>query len=255
MEQVYKLVDQIYCINLISRDDRYVNMKKFEVEEGIKINYFRPEKDICGGMIGCFKSHIHIISEAYRLGYSQVLIFEDDIIKTPAYSNGTINFNSIAKFIKENKSWEIIQFSWFNLASSLFFPMGASKESPNLSQFGSLLTSSYIINRAGMKKVLSTYASNLGVKEVDVYYSEIFNRTMWNVAPMPFDQDRESPNDNLWFNKILDKAIIYIHYNFNVVYKLSQFKYWNGCYIFCLVLLFLIFQYKNITSRTKKPIL
>lgn len=256
MEQVYKLVDQIYCINLISRPDRYASMKSFEAEENIKINFFRPQRDICGGMVGCFKSHLHVITQAYNLGYSQILVFEDDIIKTPAYSNGTINFNSIAKFMKENKSWEIIQFSWFDLNNSLFFPMGAPSSSPNLSQFGSVLTSSYIINRAGMKKILSTYSSYLGIKPVDIYYSEIFNKTMWNVAPIPFDQDRESPNDNLWINQMIDRILIFIHLNFNIVYNLSQFKYLNGCYLlYFLVLLFLIFQYKSTASKTKKAIL
>jgi GR25 family glycosyltransferase involved in LPS biosynthesis len=257
MEQVYKLVDQIYCINLISRDDRYANMKAFESEEKIKINYFRPEKDICGGDIGCFKSHIHVISHAYKSGHSQVLVFEDDIIKTPAYK--TIDYNSIAKFIRENKSWEIIQFSWFELANSLLFPMASPKESKNLSQFGSVLASSYIINRNGMKKILSTYKEHLGVQPVDNYYCEIFKKTMWNVVPSPFDQNRELPNDNIWFNKTIDNVLILISSKSNMIYRLSQFKFWNGCYIILLlvllVLFFFIFKYKNIISKIKKPIL
>ena len=44
MEPIYKLVDQIYCINLISRPDRYEQMKEFQTEENISINYYRPKK-------------------------------------------------------------------------------------------------------------------------------------------------------------------------------------------------------------------
>jgi GR25 family glycosyltransferase involved in LPS biosynthesis len=240
MEQVYKLVDQIYCINLISRPDRYEKMKEFESEEKITINFYRPEKDICGGMIGCFKSHISVISQAYKMGYNQVLILEDDLIKTAAYSNGIVDFDSIVKFIKENKSWEIIQFSWFARWNSLFLPMTRSKESKNLSQFGSILTSSYIINRSGMKRILSTYKNYLGVEPIDIYYSKIFKKTMWNVVPIPFNQDRNISNDNTWFNPTIDKILIFIHIKFNYIYNLSLFKYNNFCFIVYGIIIFLI---------------
>jgi len=242
MEQVYKLLDQIYCINLISRPDRYAKMKEFELEEKIKINFFRTEKDICSGAIGCFKSHISVISQAYNAGYNQVLVLEDDLIKTSAYSNNIIDFTLIAKFITENKSWEIIQFSWASPVNALFLPMRSSKESKNLSQFGSLLASSYIINRSGMKRILDSYKNYLGFDAVDGYYAEIFKKTMWNVAPMPFYQDRESPNDNVWFHPILDKISIIFDTTFNAGYNLSVLKYYNFCIIFYVILIFLILK-------------
>jgi len=249
MEQVYKLVDQIYCINLISRPDRYARMRAFELEEKIKINFYRPKKDISGGIIGCFKSHINVISQAYNAGYNQVLILEDDIIKTPAYSNGMVDFNSVSKFIKENKSWEFIQLSWSAPVNSLFLPMVSSKESKNLSQFNSFFASSYIINRNGMKRILDNYKKYFGVEHVDGYYSEIFKKTMWNIVPMPFDQDRESPNDNNWFHPILDKILIFIHVNLNILYFSSLFKYYNGCFILYAIIIFLFYYGKNFFNK------
>jgi hypothetical protein len=248
MEQVYKLVDQIYCINLISRPDRYAHMKAFESEEKIKINFYRPERDICGGAVGCFKSHISVISQAYQMGYNQVLVLEDDLIKTSAYSNGIVDFKSIAKFIKKNKSWEIIQFSWTSPVNSIFYPMSSPAESSNLSQFGSCLTSSYIVNRNGMKRILSTYKNHLGVQPVDNYYCKIFKKTMWNVVPMPFDQDRNISSDNdpliALSNGTIENIFMSISVKFNLFYNISLFKYYNGCFVLYAIIIFLIIKNK-----------
>jgi GR25 family glycosyltransferase involved in LPS biosynthesis len=246
MEQVYKLVDQIYCINLISRPDRYEKMKAFETEEKITINFYRPEKDICGGMIGCFKSHINVVLDAYNKGYNQVLILEDDLIKTPSYN--LINYKEIAKFIKENKTWETIQFSWCNILDSLFVPM-LNTEYKNLSQFGSWYASSYIVNRKGMKRILDTYQESLGVKQIDFFYMELFKKTMWNVLPIPFEQDKNIPNDNNWINPTIDSIIIYIHLKLNLVYNLSLFKYYNGCFIMYAIIIFLIIKIHKISIQ------
>jgi len=243
MEQVYKLVDQIYCINLISRPDRYDKMKEFEKEEQINLNFFRPEKDICGGIIGCFKSHISVISQAYNAGYSQVLVLEDDIIKTPSYN--TIDYTEIVKLIKENKSWEMLQLSWCNPINSLFVPMGSSGEYSNLSQFSSYYASSYIINRKGMKKILESYKESLGYEQIDGFYKKIFKKTMWNVVPIPFDQDRSIGNDNIWFNQTFDKILIWFDINLNCVYNSTLFKYYNGCFILYAIIIFLIIKNKK----------
>ena len=59
-------------------------------------------------LIGCFKSHINIISQVYNTGYNQVLVLENDIVKTPSYNNGIVDYDYIVKFIKENKLWDYI---------------------------------------------------------------------------------------------------------------------------------------------------
>ena len=107
MNQINKELDQIYCINLISRPDRYIHMKNFELEIGTKINFYRPEYDPSGWEIGCFKSHIAIITQAYESGYNQVLVLEDDIKKTKSYNS--IDYDEIIKFIQTNNSWDNIQ--------------------------------------------------------------------------------------------------------------------------------------------------
>jgi GR25 family glycosyltransferase involved in LPS biosynthesis len=242
MDQIYKELDQIYCINLISRPDRYANMKKFESEENIKLNFYRPERDPSGGMAGCFKSHIAVITQAYNAGYKQILVFEDDIIKTKGYESN--DYNEIKKFIQTNNSWEIIQLSWYDIINPLFIPKSSSYK--HLSQFGSVLASSYIINRKGMERILSTYKEYVGVMQIDEYYKILFNSTMWNVSPVPFDQDRSIDNDNIWVNKTYDKFLFWLHLKLNICYNLSYYKYANGwviTYLIMGIIIYLIYKF------------
>ena len=238
MEQIYKLVDEIYCINLISRPDRYKIMKDFEKEENIKLNFFRPEKHPDGGRIGCFTSHITIIQNAYNSGKKLILIFEDDIIKTPSYKD--ICYNEINNFIKNNQNWEMLQLGSFDFSGLLFVSMNTKYK--NISHNCSYFASSYIINRKGMKKILDTYKEYINTEHVDVFYQKIFSKTMYNIIPIIFDQDRTLETNNMWFNQYIDKILIYIHVKSNAVYNLSLFKYNNG-FIISYLLIFLIIYY------------
>jgi GR25 family glycosyltransferase involved in LPS biosynthesis len=238
MENIYKLVDEIYCINLISRNDRYLHMKKFEHEQNIKLNFYRPVKHPDGGKAGCFASHISIIKNAYYSNKKIILIFEDDIIKMN--SDDKINYNDITEFIKKNNKWEMINLGWLSPYNSIFFPMNESK---NISQFNSMYASSYIINRRGMKKVLDTYEDYIFKYHVDNYYKVIFKDTMYNITPIIFNQDRNYINDNIWNNQIIDKILIYIDTNTDIVYNLSLFKYYNFCILIYLIIVFIICRY------------
>jgi GR25 family glycosyltransferase involved in LPS biosynthesis len=244
MQNIYKLVDEIYCINLITRNDRYETMNQFASSEDIKITYFRPERHPKGGRMGCFTSHLKIIKHAYDTSQNMILIFEDDIIKTESYNK--INHDEIVSLIKNNKNWEILQLGWFDIFNSLF---NIKKESTNISQFGSRLTSSYIINRKGMKRILDTYKEYIDTYHVDRYYQLIFDKTMYNIIPIIFDQDRKSVRNNIWINKHIDDMIVYIDLKLNFVYNLSLFKYYNGYIIVYLLILFII--YKLIITKIK----
>jgi GR25 family glycosyltransferase involved in LPS biosynthesis len=221
MEQIYKLVDEIYCINLISRPDRYKIMKDFEKEENIKLNFFRPERHPECGRIGCFTSHITIIKSAYDSGKNLILIFEDDIIK------------------KNNQNWEMLQFGSFNPINSLLVPMNTKYK--NISQYSSMLASSYIINRKGMKKILDTYKEYINTEQIDGFYQIIFNKTMYNIIPIIFDQDRTLENNNIWVHPQIDKIGMYIHVKTNIVYNLTLFKYYNGFIISYLLIILIVY--------------
>ena len=238
MEQIYKLVDEIYCINLISRPDRYKIMKDFEKEENIKLNFFRPEKHQEGGRMGCFTSHITIIQNAYDSNKNLILIFEDDIIKTPSYKD--ICYNEINDFIKNNQNWEMLKFGSINIIDSILVPMNGKYK--NILQYGSLSNTSYIINRKGMKKILDTYKKYIKIEHVDYYYQIIFNKTMYNIIPIIFDQNIRLERDNIWIHPIIDKISVYIYAKTNISYNLSLFKYYRGFIISYLFLILIIYH-------------
>ena len=249
MEQIYKLVDEIYCINLISRPDRYKIMKDFEKEEKIKLNFFRPEKHPEGGRIGCFTSHITIIQNAYDSGKNLILIFEDDIIKTPSYKD--ICYNEINDFIINNQNWEMLQLGsfTFNPIDSLLVPMNTKYK--NISQHNSMLASSYIIKRKGMKKILDTYKEYINTEQIDGFYQIIFNKTMYNIIPVIFDQDRRLESNNLWIHPQIDKITMFIHVKFNAVYNLSLFKYNNGFIISYLLIILIVYYLFRLYIKNK----
>jgi len=240
MEKIYKLVDEIYCINLISRLDRYNLMKNFEKEEKIKITFYRPEKDASSGMIGCFKSHIEVIKKAYESGKERVLIFEDDIIKTFHYNK--VDYDEMSNFIKNDDQWEILQLSWFDIITCLY--LNLQPKYKNISEFSSVLASSYILNRNGMKRILDSYKNYIGKIPIDIYYYKIFNKKMFNIVPIIFDQDRNLVTDNIWINKTIDNILIYIHKTFNIVYLISLCKFYNIFYIL-LIIIISIFIWKK----------
>ena len=57
---------EIYCINLISRQDRYENMKNIFKQLDIldQIKFHIVTKSINDGMHGCFESHYEILNDS-----------------------------------------------------------------------------------------------------------------------------------------------------------------------------------------------
>ena len=74
----WSMFDAIFCINLITRDDKlnssYELFKKFN----IPVRYYRTYKNN-NSIEGCFNSHADVISYCNKMGYKTVLVFEDDV--------------------------------------------------------------------------------------------------------------------------------------------------------------------------------
>ena len=233
MDSIYKLLDKIYCINLISRPDRYESMKKFEAEEGIKIQYYRPKKNNISGRIGCFTSHIKCIQNAFNLNYSMIMIFEDDVVKTKFYNE--IDWKQIKQFIEDNKSWEIIKFSSTTSPLDIIKP----NEYNYIYKGPTLLGTAYILNRKGIIKIMQTFGSYLQSMHLDEYYYYLFSKTTFNIIPIPFDQKWDMGSDNTWDWTLTRKNQEYIRniLNYDVLYYLSLIKFYN---IIIIILIFII---------------
>lgn len=80
-KNAFDFFDEIYCINLDKRTDRWrdiqAEFKKCSIEKRVK--RFSAIEHI-DGRIGCIKSHLEIIKQAKKKKLDNVLIFEDDAI-------------------------------------------------------------------------------------------------------------------------------------------------------------------------------
>ncbi len=240
MEPIYKLLDQIYCINLISRPDRYSLMKEFEAEEKINITFHRPKKNVISGRIGCFTSHLNCVHDAFKKNHSYIMIFEDDVIKTKYYDK--IDYEQIKNFILTNKSWEILKFS----STTTPIQMLQSNEYSNIYNGPTLLGTAYVLNKKGINKIISTFTNHIQKNHLDVYYSEIFKKTTWNVLPIPFDQRWDMGSDNTWEWTLSSKNQEYIRniLNYNVFYYTSLIKYYNSIIKILIIVILVLYIIK-----------
>lgn len=106
MIDVWKMIDDIKCINLYEREDRYKKCQATFNDLRIPVRFFRTGKHPNSGAQGCFESHISCITEAYNNGCETLLIFEDDVQYKP-YQNNAI-CSTITKFLSSSTQWDIL---------------------------------------------------------------------------------------------------------------------------------------------------
>jgi len=142
----WKLFDEIYCINLNTRDDRKESCEKLFDKCGIEAKFHRVDKHPNGGVEGCFESHIDIITEAYNKKYEYIVIFEDDIARTK-YLNDEI-IKRCYDWLQENKSAELFYLGTFVDIRNY----RTTKVASRIIKLQSICTHAYIITRKGMKR-------------------------------------------------------------------------------------------------------
>jgi glycosyl transferase family 25 len=79
-KEIWDGFDEIVCINLNERQDRYEKVKSVFDSFGIPVKFHRVDKHPNGGVEGCYTSHIQVITSAYERGLQNILIFEDDVV-------------------------------------------------------------------------------------------------------------------------------------------------------------------------------
>ena len=133
LEFVNTYFDNIYCLNLKKRENRWIYsnyqfvnnniiVERFDAIDGELIDFNDNDKDLeflskkglieNKGALGCLKSHIEIIKDAKSKNYKKILIFEDDILLSD-------NFNEEVKKIKDI-DWNLLylgssQFEWLDI--------------------------------------------------------------------------------------------------------------------------------------------
>ena len=165
--KVWDFFEEIYCINLDERTDRWEHAKlEFEkVELADKVRRFSAIKDI-DGSYGLIKSNLSIIEDVNSRNIKNVLIFEDDV----NFINDTIEIltKSLEQLGKNN---------W-----SLFYLGGVMHEKCKL-----LSSNLVLINKAGAahavaynknvyKKIIEKYKNLDRIRDIeDVYDVFLYN--------------------------------------------------------------------------------
>lgn len=147
----FDFFDSIRCINLVSRDDRYLNAKKEFERLGIPVTFYRTTRHPTDPVEGCFNSHIACIREAYEQGCDNVLIFEDDIYSNPAQLEKRLN--DCIRFMKENNDWDIFYLgSMPEVFKYRTKKIQGYKDIYNIHAYGG---HAYVVNRRYMTKMVS----------------------------------------------------------------------------------------------------
>lgn len=80
MDNPFLYFNEIHCINLSKRIDRWLKVKKEFTKVGIHDIVHRFSAiETSDGRIGCIKSHLEIIKKAKKAKLDNVLVLEDDV--------------------------------------------------------------------------------------------------------------------------------------------------------------------------------
>lgn len=179
----WEFFDEIRCINLITRDDRYQEASQIFNKHSIPVNFFRTHKHPNGGIQGCFESHISIIRDAYLRGLKTVLIFEDDVIDSSYLTYK--NLQRAIDFMESNQRWEL-----FYLGTHPDIRKYTIKDVGNgIYKMHSICTHAYVVHRRLMKKL---YKMKFSGTAIDYLY--VNNNRAYGIYPSLFYQ-RCSPSD------------------------------------------------------------
>ena len=245
--EVWNQFDEIVCICLASRNDRYIEQKEIFDKAGIPVSFYRPKKHKNGGVQGCFESHISVITDSYNKGLNNVLIFEDDA--TPSSEFNIKNMMECISFMKTNSDWDLL-FLGSNVKSGY---KTEDTTSPNIFKSRFLNAHAYVVSRKGMEK----YANLNYISQIDVVYTT--NHHSYAFLPSMFNQrlsksdigDNETymglknPTTHRAFQILNNYYARYIGYNGKCILELLMvcsvlFMYYKPVYRGRLLVIFLI---------------
>ena len=197
--------DNIRCINLYTRNDRYEESKKLFDQYNIPVNYYRTHQHSNGGLQGCFESHISILKEAGRDGVKTCLIFEDDVIASNFLKNEEL-LNDAISFMQNNPTWELFYLGTCPeiVNSSIKSVHGYT----NILKMNCICTHAYVVS-----EILIEKAQNWTFTGVPIDYLYLFNPNAYGIYPSLFYQ-KTSTSDisgSFW------NLIPFKHYFFRLV--------------------------------------
>jgi GR25 family glycosyltransferase involved in LPS biosynthesis len=231
MTNIYDFFDDIVCINLDISNKRKIHCQNIFNQFNIPARFFTATKHPYGGLYGCFDSHIQIVKYAYEAGLHNILVFEDDVMQSPSYSE-----EKLAKaidFMQSSDDWDI-----FYLGYSFMFetfetgftsiPSHGIRISKDIMQYNAGTTVALCYSRRAMKRIIDTYYDYIGIIHYDQYLSAFIGLKNYCILPIifqqnfAFDYNIESQHGM----EMIMRSILYpIDSSINFTYKISKFHY------------------------------
>lgn len=211
-----KYKDNVWCISLANRDDRYdVVWKEFErIKINDVVNYYRPEKDIRGGRYGCWLSHLECYKKILENSNSKFgIIFEDDACFESNWKEGLEKINI---FMDSNTEWDII---WLgNLVTSYI----SESNIEEIWKCKSYNTHGYIISRDYINKLINTekFHPENYPNGLDDYFHENTDNFYCMLDQICYQNNMSS--DNQWFQYNLLQNIFQGKYTWKLSQKISN---------------------------------
>jgi GR25 family glycosyltransferase involved in LPS biosynthesis len=173
----------IRCINLRDRHDRYKESNDIFRSLSIPVEYYFADRCPEGGVVGCFNSHINVLSESYDRGVSYVLVFEDDVVPSP-YLNQT-RLKEVLNFIKGHN----IDLFYLGTNPTIWDSL-TSHVSGNIYRMKSICAHAYIASRKYMTRL---YGLKYGGVAIDYVYQK--DTDSYGVYPSLFYQRGGTASD------------------------------------------------------------
>ncbi len=226
---IWKSFNAIYCINLISRKDRFTHIQKFFLKYKVPVIFYHPEKHPTSGIEGCFETHQNIIRMSYNKNHKKILIFEDDSIPTSRFT--LKNMSKCIEFINTNKDWD------------LFF-LGSTPKNIKPTNFSDIynakcmLAHAYIVNNKVMKTILNYKFT----KAIDLFYQDDTTLNTYAFIPNIFHQKYTTSDLNFSPFRFIINSYLYQEYiTYYAIYKIHIIF----SFIFLFILIYFIIKKLN----------
>lgn len=245
MTNIYDYFEDIVCINLDISNDRRQHAQMYFDKLNIPARFFITTKHKKGGIYGCFESHIKILIDAYERDLNNILVFEDDFLPTPAYSEE--NLQKVIDFMRSNEEWDIFHLGYIcikddtNGISSIF---NAEFTTQDIVQYNPFCTHSLCYSKKAIKRIVETYQDYIGLIHYDMYISSFESLKNYCMVPMLFDQNFHFEHNNQSKDGIefLMRSMFPLIASGQINYRMSLLKKWmykNSRYTIYLYLLIL----------------
>ncbi len=159
---MWDFFEDIQCIHIESRTDRYQLVERVKKKINIPIQYFNVSRHPISGKQGCYESHVAVIQNALAKKKKKCLIFEDDLEISHLYR--TEKLFEIIHFMQNFDDWDIFYFGCFP-------DVWNSRQEwhrGSIHRVKATQTHAYVINEAYMKKISRRKYDGTPIDEVYV---------------------------------------------------------------------------------------